>query len=41
MNYDAIKNYMARIEYSNEDDCVIGHIAGINDIIGFHGDSVL
>ena len=37
MNY---KNYAARIEYSDEDDCFIGHIAGINDVIGFHGDSV-
>lgn len=37
MNY---KSYAARIEYSNEDDCFIGHIAGINDIIGFHANSV-
>lgn len=37
MNY---KNYAARIEYSEEDDCFIGHIAGINDVIGFHADSV-
>ncbi len=37
MNY---KGYAARIEYSDEDDCFIGHIAGINDIIGFHADSV-
>lgn len=37
MNY---KNYVAKIEYSDEDDCFIGHIAGINDVIGFHGDSV-
>lgn len=37
MNY---KNYTARIEYSEEDDCFIGHIAGINDIVGFHGNTV-
>ena len=37
MNY---KNYAARIEYSAEDDCFVGHIAGISDIIGFHADSV-
>lgn len=37
MNY---KNYAAKIEYSDEDDCFIGHIAGINDVIGFHADSV-
>lgn len=34
------KNYAARIEYSDEDGCFIGHIAGINDIVGFHGESV-
>ncbi len=37
MNY---KNYTARIEYSDEDDCFIGHIAGINDLVGFHANSV-
>jgi len=37
MNY---KGYAARIEYSDEDGCFIGHIAGINDIVGFHGESV-
>ncbi len=37
MNY---KNYVARVEYSDEDDCFVGHIAGINDIVGFHGESV-
>jgi len=37
MNY---RGYAARIEYSDEDDCFIGHIAGITDIVGFHGDSV-
>src|SRR5260364_45586 len=34
------KGYMARIEYSDEDQCFIGHIAGIHDVVGFHGDSV-
>ena len=37
MNY---KDYSARIEYSDEDVCFIGHIAGIRDIVGFHGESV-
>lgn len=37
MNY---KNYSARIEYSDEDACFIGHIAGIRDVVGFHGESV-
>jgi len=37
MNY---KGYAARIEYSDEDACFIGHIAGIVDVIGFHADNV-
>jgi len=34
------KGYAARIEYSDEDVCFVGHIAGIKDVVGFHGDSV-
>ncbi|MDR0472259.1 MAG: type II toxin-antitoxin system HicB family antitoxin [Treponema sp.] len=34
------KDYAARIEYSDEDKCFVGHIAGIRDIVGFHGESV-
>lgn len=34
------KNYAARIEYSEDDGCFIGHLAGIKDVVGFHGDSV-
>jgi predicted HicB family RNase H-like nuclease len=34
------KGYAARIEYSDEDACFIGHIASINDVVGFHGESV-
>ena len=33
MNTINYKGYAARIEYSDEDDCLIGHIAGINDIV--------
>jgi predicted HicB family RNase H-like nuclease len=40
MNAMIYKNYTARIEYSAEDDCFIGHIAGINDVVGFHGNTV-
>ena len=32
--------YAARIEYSEEDGCFIGRIAGIRDVIGFHAESV-
>ena len=34
------QGYAARIEYSDEDQCLIGHIAGVNDIVGFHGETV-
>ncbi len=34
------KKYSARIEYSDADGCFVGHIAGIKDIVGFHGESV-
>jgi predicted HicB family RNase H-like nuclease len=34
------KGYAARVEYSEEDGCFVGRIAGIRDVVGFHGDSV-
>ena len=34
------KGYAARIEDSDEDGCFIGHIEGIDDVVGFHGESV-
>ena len=34
------KGYSAVIQYSDEDGCFIGHIAGIKDVIGFHAESV-
>ena len=34
------KGYAARIEFSADDACFVGHIAGIQDVVGFHGDSV-
>lgn len=40
MNTMTYKGYAARIEYSHDDECFIGHIASINDIVGFHGESV-
>lgn len=40
MNTMTYKGYAARIEYSDEDSCFVGHIAGIRDVIGFHADSV-
>ena len=40
MNTMTYRGYAARIEYSDEDQCLVGHITGINDVVGFHGDSV-
>ena len=34
------RGYSARIEYSDEDECFVGRVAGIRDIISFHGESV-
>lgn len=34
------KGYAARLEYSKEDGLLVGHIAGIRDVVGFHGSSV-
>ena len=40
MNSLLYKGYTARIDFSEEDDCFIGRILGVKDIIGFHGDTV-
>jgi predicted HicB family RNase H-like nuclease len=40
MSTMSYKGYLARIEYSDEDACFVGHIAGIRDVVGFHGSSV-
>ena len=40
MNTMEHNGFAARVEYSEEDGCFIGHIAGIRDVIGFHGESV-
>jgi predicted HicB family RNase H-like nuclease len=32
--------YSARVEFDAEDRLFVGHIAGIRDIVGFHGASV-
>jgi predicted HicB family RNase H-like nuclease len=41
MNTMSYRGYAAKIEYSDEDDCLVGHIAGINDVVGFHANSVI
>ncbi|WP_449434602.1 type II toxin-antitoxin system HicB family antitoxin [Pseudomonas putida] len=40
MNVMTYRGYAARIEYSDEDQLLIGHVAGIRDVIGFHGESI-
>lgn len=35
------RDFTAQIEYSEDDGCFVGHLAGIADIVGFHGDSVV
>jgi predicted HicB family RNase H-like nuclease len=37
MTYDG---YAARIEFDDEDGVFVGHIAGIRDRVGFHGETV-
>ena len=34
------KNYMARVEFDSDDCIFVGHVAGIEDEIGFHADTV-
>lgn len=34
------KGYKARVEFDADDGCFIGHLAGINDVVGFHGETV-
>ena len=40
MNIMKYKRYVARIEYDDKDRIFVGHLAGIKDIIGFHGTTV-
>jgi predicted HicB family RNase H-like nuclease len=40
MNMMKYRGYTARIEYDEEDRIFVGHLAGIQDIVGFHGTTV-
>jgi len=40
MNPMTYKGHAARIEYSDENGLFVGYIAGIRDVVGFHGESV-
>ena len=34
------KGFGARIDYEDEDGLFVGRVAGINDVVGFHADTV-
>ena len=40
MNTMTYNGYAARVEFDPEDRIFVGHIVGIRDIVGFHGESV-
>ncbi|MET3120892.1 putative HicB family RNase H-like nuclease [Oxalobacteraceae bacterium GrIS 2.11] len=40
MNAMTHKGYLAKIDYSDEDELFTGRLAGIDDVVGFHGSSV-
>jgi predicted HicB family RNase H-like nuclease len=40
MNTMSYKGYGARVEFDAEDRLFVGHLAGVRDIVGFHGASV-
>ncbi|MBM1817167.1 type II toxin-antitoxin system HicB family antitoxin [Pseudosulfitobacter pseudonitzschiae] len=40
MSTMTFKGYQARVEFDPEDEIFFGRIAGINDVVGFHGESV-
>jgi predicted HicB family RNase H-like nuclease len=40
MNEMSYQNYSAKVEYDPIDKIFVGHIVGIRDIVGFHGNTV-
>lgn len=40
MNAMKYKGYAARVEFDADDRIFVGHLAGIRDIVGFHGSFV-
>jgi predicted HicB family RNase H-like nuclease len=38
MNVISYKGYSARVEFDAEDEILVGHLIGINDIVGFHAE---
>ena len=40
MNSISHNGYSARVEFDSEDEMFVGRIAGINDVVGFHAETV-
>lgn len=40
MNVMTYRGYVARVEYDSHDRIFVGHLAGIDAIVGFHGSTV-
>ena len=40
MNTMSYNGFAARVEFDAEERIFVGHVAGIRDIVGFHGESV-
>lgn len=40
MNTMTYKGFSARVEFDGEDDIFVGRLAGIDDVVGFHADTV-
>ncbi|NBB62816.1 type II toxin-antitoxin system HicB family antitoxin [Pseudomonas sp. ODNR1LW] len=40
MNMMNCIGYAAHIDYSDEHGLLVGHIVGIKDVVGFHGESL-
>jgi predicted HicB family RNase H-like nuclease len=40
MNVMRYKGHVARIDFDADDAMFVGHLAGVNDVVGFHGKTV-
>jgi predicted HicB family RNase H-like nuclease len=40
MNVLEYKGYKARVDFEPEDECFVGRLVGINDMVSFHGTTV-
>ena len=40
MNTLKHKGYTAKIDFDGDDEIFVGHLLGIRDVVGFHGESV-